>query len=202
MEIRIYTAKALNSKGGGYIVVHPTGPDLSGIDPRTLGEVSYCSSFQAAVSKIEELLTKIKGGEMTTIGKETQQIICGGKYDMEPLRGRPVPLETKPKKEREMRIGDKVQVKDCNISKDAWWIIAGIGTSVVAVELWEVDKKKGEAYDKARDAIDWVFRGYLNNGPSRRWELPLYPIPEDFWGRRLLTIWLPKNRIKVAGEEL
>ena len=35
---------------------------------------------------------------MATVGKEAQQIICGGKYDLEPSRGRPVPLTAKPRK--------------------------------------------------------------------------------------------------------
>ena len=40
---------------------------------------------------------------MATVGKETQRIICGGKYDMEPIRGRPVPVAARPKNKKGTR---------------------------------------------------------------------------------------------------
>ena len=58
MEIRIYTVAPLGTRGGGYLVVHPNGPDISGIDPRVLGETWYVRSIEEAIRKVVALLVK------------------------------------------------------------------------------------------------------------------------------------------------
>ena len=63
MEVRIYTVNPLRSWDSGYLVVFPTGPDLSGVDPRTLGETWYLYDLEETLNKVSELIKRERGND-------------------------------------------------------------------------------------------------------------------------------------------